>query len=246
MGDQLEIGLDIINTGVGGWGLTQQIRRFYEFGQIYKPRIVLLQFCSNDPLDNMVDRVTLIKDGRFVFQRTNRCSNFFLDYIASSYLIQNSHIYRLLLNFYSRLGSKNKIDPRLSFNDNKRTNLRKTFPEEDYYNNLLELFAVDLNRRGIVLLMISVNGHLDKWPNIKKKVFELDSKGMLCYYEVTNWLESEKDYRSPEGHRWGKEAHRIIGMRLSQIVRFHMGGNILNSYEMLDKNNHINDIDHGP
>lgn len=42
---------NVINLAVGGYGLTQEIRRYYAFGQLYQPRLVLLQFAENDPED---------------------------------------------------------------------------------------------------------------------------------------------------------------------------------------------------
>ena len=44
LAENLKSRFNIVNTGVGGWGLTQQIRRFYEFGQLYHPEIVILLF----------------------------------------------------------------------------------------------------------------------------------------------------------------------------------------------------------
>ena len=70
MAEKLNDNFNIINLSVSGWGLTQQIRRYYEFGQLYLPKVVLLQFCSNDPEDNFNNKVTIIKDGRFIFQNS--------------------------------------------------------------------------------------------------------------------------------------------------------------------------------
>src|SRR5580765_3695632 len=55
---KLKEGFDVVNLGVGGWGLTQEIRRFYEFGVLYRPRAVVLQFSANDPRDDLVCPVT--------------------------------------------------------------------------------------------------------------------------------------------------------------------------------------------
>jgi len=54
---------NVVNLGVSGYGLTQQIRYFVEFGQLFDPDIVVIQFASNDPGDNLFDPVTRIENG---------------------------------------------------------------------------------------------------------------------------------------------------------------------------------------
>ena len=90
--------------------------------------------------------------------------------------------------------------------------------EEQFYIDLLELFAKDLNQRGVNLITISVNGQLNEFPNIKKKVADLQSKGWLHYYEIIPWFKNVTDYGSPEGHSWGKKAHVILGTNLTDII----------------------------
>jgi len=66
---QLAAKASIVNLGVGGFGLTQEIRTFYEFGLLFQPAVVVLQFCSNDPDDNFYAKVTTVEDGRLRFHR---------------------------------------------------------------------------------------------------------------------------------------------------------------------------------
>jgi hypothetical protein len=40
-----------------------EIRRYYDTGAAYDPRIVVLQFCDNDPSDNLANRVTVVENG---------------------------------------------------------------------------------------------------------------------------------------------------------------------------------------
>ena len=61
----------VVNLGVPGWGLTSEIRAYYEFGRLFDPRIVILQFSDNDPDDNMYQRVTTVENGRFPFHLDN-------------------------------------------------------------------------------------------------------------------------------------------------------------------------------
>jgi len=66
--------------------------------------------------------------------------------------------------------------------------------------------------------MISVNRELENYPAIKRKVNELDSKGLFKYVEVKKWFENVENFGTPEGHGWGVKAHKIIGENLSSII----------------------------
>src|SRR5256884_7341355 len=66
---QLAAKASIVNLAVGGFGLTQEIRTFYEFGLLFQPAVLVLQFCSNDPDDNFYAKVTTVEDGRLRFHR---------------------------------------------------------------------------------------------------------------------------------------------------------------------------------
>lgn len=99
---------------------------------------------------------------------------------------------------------------------NDRINSKEIFLEQKFYNELLELFAEDLNRKGVKLIIIAYS--LKSAPYIKEKIFKLKSKGVCDYYEISSWFEQITDIRSPEGH-WSKEANHIIGKNLSEIIK---------------------------
>jgi hypothetical protein len=211
---------DVINLSVGGYGLTQEIRRFYEFGMLFAPKIVILQFCKNDPADNLYNKVTEVHGGRFVFRRTNNPVAWLKDYLSQS-VIQRSQLYNF---FRSRLYWAVRADVIVDAHANLQKDQGSTTDttasvEEQFYNELLEAFASDLNRRGIRLLMISVNGQLDRCPSIARSVRTLERQGMLEYVEIVPWFEGLKssDYLSPEGH-WGSKAHLIIAQNLARVV----------------------------
>jgi hypothetical protein len=204
---------DVVNLSVGGWGLTQEVRRFYEFGRLYDPKVVVLQFCSNDPLDNARNRVAVIEDGRLRFQDSQFSLNWVKRYLSDS-ILQKSQLYNLVRSpLYLRFARKS-IDEDLWGLDGG-----PQFREEEiFYSDLLTLFAEDLARRGTRLLMISVDGHLARFPIIEAKVRDLESRNLVTYLEVREWLEDVPDRMSPEGHVWGKPAHRIIGEKLAEII----------------------------
>ncbi|UCF06308.1 MAG: SGNH/GDSL hydrolase family protein [bacterium] len=246
MDKNLADGWNVINMACGGWGLTQQIRRFYETGLLYKPSAVVLQFCKNDPGDNFIDKVTTIENGRFVFHNTNRQRKLFASLLSRSYLVQNSQLYSFARSFYNPFREVEEAAAQRATDapgddstpvgvvHGRTTTVAK--PEagtaetsepppitrqEVFYNELIEPFAADLHRRGILFLMISVNGEIDLFPYIKRKVMELDRQGLLDYLEVTEWFEGIEDYDSPEGHLWGTKGHRIIGDQLTRVIHEH-------------------------
>lgn len=213
----LKDNFDVINLSVGGYGLTQEIRRYYEFGQLYQPEFVILQFCSNDPEDNFINFVTEVKEGRFVFKNTNNSAAWIKIYVSDS-IIQKSQLYNFIANLLIR-----QIRPIIL--QKSEAGLAVTKPTQDkstrqtnFYNDLLEAFAKDLSDKKVTLLMISVNKQLNEFPEIKNKVYELDRKGLLKYIEVEPWFYGVTNYGTPEGHTWGKVAHEIIGKHLSQII----------------------------
>ena len=74
--------------------------------------------------------------------------------------------------------------------------------------------------------MISVPNKLNDFEHIKNKVTELNSQGIIHYFESTAWFENlpnNLSLRSPEGHP-GKDWHHIIGTNLSEII--------LNNYQL--------------
>ena len=196
---------DVVNLGVPGYGLTQQIRLFYEFGQAYDPAIVLLQFTDNDPDDNLFYRVTAIENGRFVF-RTDQSLNTLLrgikNFLGDS-LIQKSQLYNFLRNTAYETMRRRRV---------------ATGDGAAFYNDLLDLLARDLNRRGIDLVWFGVNDHLGRFPQIAAKVQALADERLLSYLATEPWFEGVTDYGTPEGHAWGAKAHRIVGERLAPVL----------------------------
>ncbi|MDN5205405.1 SGNH/GDSL hydrolase family protein [Fulvivirgaceae bacterium BMA10] len=219
MGNNLKETHNVINLGVGGWGITQQIRRFYEFGQLYKPEIVVLQFCSNDLKDNFKNRVTLIENGKFKFVNSNNSSNSLKKYVAGS-IIQKSQIYNLLRNSIYRMVDQREVEKELKKMSDQQKDNKAAMTYENLHGELLELFAKDLNEKGIRLMMISVNNHLEEQTTLlKSKVDELESKNYMEYHNVEPWFKDVNDFGSPEGHIWGKKGHEIIGKNLATLIK---------------------------
>jgi hypothetical protein len=215
----LEPAYDVINLSVGGYGLTQQIRRFYEFGQLYDPKIVVLQFCANDPSDNMLNRVTELDHGRFVFKETNNTAAWVKKYLSHS-VLQKSQLYNFFRSRVFEATSKRKlVDARIDLRRNSENGLvAAESPEQAFYNELLGAFARDLTKRRVRLIMISVSGQLEEFPAIVRTVNALQTEGALEYVDIVPWFAGMTNYGSPEGHSWGAKAHALLGNRLASVV----------------------------
>ncbi len=207
---------EVVNLGVGGWGLTQEIRRFYEFGIRYQPAAVVLQFCHNDPRDGEEAPVCKVADGRFLFPDMKLDIGAFRQALSGS-ILQKSQLKTLVFNALDILRQGRKKGE-AGEEEGERGAAR-----EAGYNELLAAFARDLKRRGIPLVMISVNGDLDTFPAIRETIASLAAEGALAYLETGDWFAGVTDYGTPEGHAWGEKAHRIVGERLAGYLRG-MGG----------------------
>jgi len=220
MRHHLENRAAVVNLGSPGWGLTQEIRRYYDVGAAYDPRIVILQFCANDPDDNLANRVTRVQDGKFVFVDSENSLNFIKKYLSRS-IVQRTQLYNFLRTRASRVVLEKMARREASRLDAGRPDSAQTTGVpgiEKVYIELLDLFAADMRAEGRQLWFISIDNQLDMFPHIAAAVHELDARGDLRYLEVTDWLHGHEPYQSPEGHVWGAPAHKIVGEHLAAEV----------------------------
>lgn len=217
---------DVVNLGEPGWGLTQEIRRYYDTGAKYDPKIVILQFCANDPDDNLANRVTLVENGRFKFVDSANSLNVMKKYLSRSFL-QRTQLY----NFFRMRASRVMLArltqheaSKLDAATQKSATTAAVPAVERTYIGLLEQFAAALHAEGRTLWVISVDRQLEQFPHIAAVVHELDAQGELRYIEVLGWLKDHKPYASPEGHAWGTPAHGVIGEHLAAEVNAALAG----------------------
>ncbi len=214
MAGELGDDFSVINLGSGGWGLTHQIRRFHEFGASFEPEVVILQFCENDPFENLVHPVTILSDGQLVHRNTVGRISPFRQFLASSGLLQRSQIYALVRSAYLARSDRTLAAPTA-----KPDKPPAGPPKRDsFYVQLLGPFVRELVAAGSRVIMISVNDEIKSAPTIYQSVLEMDSQGLLEYADVVPWFDGVEDYASPEGHRWGVLGHRIIGQQLAALI----------------------------
>lgn len=205
---------NVINLSCCGWGLTQQIRRFYEFGILYQPKIVILQYCKNDLEDNFRNRVTTVEKDQFVFHPVSNSIIFLNKYLSDS-ILQESQIYNYLTHYLFPILKKVVIQ-----NSKQKARIdNKQVIEEDFYIQLMTLFAQDLTKKEIKLILMPVNNEINNNSYLLEKIKDLDNKGYLYYLDIDRWFDEPiENYQSPEGHLWGKKAHQIIGKKLAAII----------------------------
>ncbi len=210
---ELGDGYNVINISLAGWGLTQQLRQYHDFGRRYRPDTVILQFSANDLLDNFVNRVAEVRDGRLVYRDTDRTKSRRQVLISRSYPLQKSQIYALVRNLINRELWRRR--------DEKEDSLGRAaaVPEhEKFHADLLDAFSRELSEEGVRLILTGPEDSIYWFPYLSRRMEELEREGLLEYHPVGPWLEGVEDYGSPEGHSWGAPAHRIVGERLAGII----------------------------
>ena len=180
MGRKLEESFNVINLGIGGWGLTQEIRAFYEIGQSFNPEIAIVFFFSNDPYDNILDVVTRVNNGKFEFIDSNNASKGILSKISKSLsnsIIQKSNLYNFIRNTLYLKYYANAVG---QIND-QEVDLTEIPEDEKLYCNLIDVFANDLKQNNVKLMFVSINylegekieSELNEFPFIKKIYFRI-------------------------------------------------------------------------
>jgi len=211
--------VEVLNLGAPGWGLTQEIRRYFELGSGRDPRLIILQFCANDLNDNLVYPVVQVSNGEFVFVKSGNTLTWVKKYLSRSWL-QRTQLYN-----FARARGAQVLAQRISARETERlaseasaTSGREAEVPQQAYIELLETFAQQVREEGLDLILISVDRQIDQFPRVRASVDQLNARGVLRYVEVTDWLDALAPYASPEGHLWGTSAHRVVGDSLASIV----------------------------
>jgi len=210
----------VINLAAPGWGLTQQIRRYYELGQLYAPSMVILQFCGNDVEDNLANPVTLVEEDRFLFQDSPSRLNTVKKYLSRS-PIQRLHLYNLVRNDLFEVLNRQVTRRTAEILAPAAPRSEDVPVGEALYIQLLDLFARDLTLKNKQLLVIAVNHNLEDFPQIADFLRKRTAENQLRYLDVIPWFEGLEmhEFGSPEGHPWGRLGHEIIAEGLVEAIQ---------------------------
>lgn len=210
----------VINLGCPSWGLTQQIRCFYENGQLYQPKIVILQTNGNDVDDNQINKVTTIVDGKFVFHDSSNSANWFKRYLSASW-IQKSNLYNLVRDDLYQWLTRRAV----SLPEQTEQTTLTSDDAQQFYNELLIAFANDLRDSGIRLILFSHEVDFRSSPAVQEQIRALDDAGLVTHCPLEPWLDGKQGYGSPEGHLLGKLGHEIAADGLAKLLRDFPGDN---------------------
>ena len=212
---------EVLNLGSPGWGLTQEIRRYAGSGEIFDPQVVILQFCANDIMDNLVYPVAHVNGDGFEFVPSTNSLTWTKRYLSRSW-IQRSQLYNFLRSRAFRMmsdhiaaGETARLEDSGSAAEDSSTEREAA---QQVHVDLMEAFAGQLKSDGRHLILISVDRQLDQFPLVRQSVEDLRAHGALRYVEVEDWLDGMPFHASPEGHLWGTNAHHAIGDSLALLV----------------------------
>ena len=201
-------GISVINLGVPGWSLGQEVKAFYQKVLKYKPSIVLLQFCANDPAELCGYPVAYSENGQIKFRALSVIRKTpSICWLTG--IVKKSQWYNLVRNAW-HLKKKEKIPKGGNTFDLKA---------QQYYLNLLNVFAFDLKSRNITLVFFSVNKQLDAFPFIKGGVISMQQSGMISYLDTEQWFQIDNSFLAPDGHLWNAKAHTKIAAKLAENIK---------------------------
>jgi len=223
--EELKASHNVVNLAVPGWGLAQQIRKYYEYGRLFNPQVVILQFSSDSPAFTMANQVAKIEDGKFYFEDREpptlpRSFNWFLKSKLNKSQLYNFIKHRLA-KFSKSEAAQKKAKAEIKKMERSSQEAEETDGEreEALYCNLLETFSASLADEGVMLLFMPVNGHLQQFPNIAAEVVMLDlTNKKFRFIDTEQWFEGASDYGSVEGSEWGEKAHALVGRKLAALI----------------------------
>ena len=237
----------VVNLAAPGWGLSHQINRFVTLGHRYQPSIVILQFNANDPNDNLREPTVEWneRENRFVLRRLEPN-----DLTRVKSLMTKFHVLFDFLSGHSELYAKVKHPAYAFFRNLTRDGEASeeespmimeqphdTLEGESYYIELLNQFVDYLGQSDVDVVMLSVQGRLELFPEIKREILRLDGEGKLTYLDTNLWFSQQFHSRYDLGpgftHYWGRLSHRWIALKLAEWINRVHAGEEVDWYEMV-------------
>jgi len=223
-------GYYVYNFGSPGWGLSQEIRAYYEYSEGIDHHAVILQYAENDPRDSFYRPVTGWdkEKKRFVFEKVTsegeiltkirRILQLPIVKQAHNALSRNSQLWNFIGNRLHMLRWNHDYYKAI-IRKYGRLDKRDIFDMENrYYNSLLRHFSSELRSKGLRVLFIPVKGDLEKNEMVRQCIDDLDDKGMIELMDSSEWFDPKICKGSPEGHKWGRMEHMIVAKKLAGYI----------------------------
>ncbi len=203
----------VLNTGVGGWGTLQATLYANDHFEAFRPDIVVLTFCGNDPGDDVsfLNKISDSDQGRFP--------------IPGKIFIRNhSHLYRFIFHGVKQLlytwemKKKQHDHPDLVFDsqssalisaDEWRLTLQRI---RDFHRDFLAF-----NPDGVLLVQATYPTNL----NTREHLQQLTNNKNLFYVDLHDAVQhlGEEKMRLPYDNHWSAEAHELSAHALFQTIR---------------------------
>ena len=232
----------VYNMANGGWSLPQQIRRYLEQAEPYKPDFVMLHMAANDLNDkaygiNWVARAEDLETITLHNAPTNPSATY------RQFLPVDSPVYQLLLRSQIFMRCKTLIKKKLihgfaelSTETDGNTQApataghRPSIPSsqvivmdekvnEQRYQKLITAFAKRLHEQNVPLIFLTDEAEVYRYAKLKNTLADLHQKGWLHHQPISEWFTAKVDYPpSLQGHPWGTQAaHRLATELAKQL-----------------------------
>ena len=233
-------GATVINLGNGGWSLPQEVRRYIELGQLFKPEAVVLYMAPNDLACGVygITWVAYANEGEIELRDCPKNPAGRLrkllppDSLLYSILMRSQIMMRIkpLLNRNAMRvhthpdGTAEPVGPdphprqavpsgRVIIRRNRKENERR-------YITLLDAFARLLNRQGVRLVFLTNDETFYGAADLSEHAQRLEAEGLLEHHAISQWFVPGRDYPiSRQGHNFGPEATAALARHLHDLLR---------------------------
>ncbi len=228
-----------VNLGNGGWGLGQEVRRYLELGQTFRPSVVVLYFARNDLKDlrygihwvAYADEAGQISLRDAPVNPAGRIRKLLPpDGFAYSVLMRSQLFMRVKALLNKMLtGVRVKPDGTTEHVDDEHDStvripdaqviVSNVAENERRYAALLDAFARHLHREEVRFLFLCDDEGCCGSALLSAKIRQLDKDGLLEWLPISRWFEVGKDLpSSPQGHHFGTEAADQLAQRLIRVI----------------------------
>ena len=203
----------VINTGVGGWGTLQENTYAKDHFDLFKPDIIVITFCGNDPDDDVKFKNGMSDNEKGV-----------IPFPGKTFFRRHSHLYRMIFYKYYKLvhtwyakwmvaidGKPGTIDMQsgsIITEDGWKETLGyiRTFHHE----------FLKFNANGI--LLVQATSPLE--PNIRNHLLSISNGKNLIYVDLFDDVNSLKpeQRRTPHDGHWGPKMHSISAEKIFNAI----------------------------
>ena len=228
-----------VNLGNGGWSLGQEVRRYMELGQTFRPSVVILYFASNDLRDlrygihwvAYADESGQVSLREAPINPAGRIRKLLPpDSFACSILMRSQLIMRIKGQLNRILtGVSVKPDGTMERATREQTSTAQIPVEQVIVTNvkenecryaaLLGAFARHLRRQKVRFLFMSDDEACYGSELLSTEIKKLDADGILKWLPISCWFDVGEDLPpSPQGHHFGKEAADQLAQHLIKVI----------------------------